>query len=98
MAHIEQKNDAQYICIYCAGKFRKGLMPAYCILNNLFTHDVPEVILSLNTFEKILIQELKHFKLSLKWELLLIKSYLKGKWYKKLKVEHFIYHFRYRKH
>ncbi|KAL6420061.1 hypothetical protein ACFW04_011918 [Cataglyphis niger] len=29
---------------------------AYCILNNLFTYDVSEVISSLNTFENILIQ------------------------------------------
>ncbi|KAL6418255.1 hypothetical protein ACFW04_012241 [Cataglyphis niger] len=41
-------------------------MPAYCILNNLFTDDVPEVISSLNTFEKILIQRAKAFQTVLK--------------------------------
>jgi len=62
MAHIQQESNAQYICTYCAGKFRKGVMPAYCILNNLFTQDVPEAISSLNTFEKILIQRAKAFQ------------------------------------
>src|SRR5580765_2088899 len=63
MAHVQQeKINAEYICNYCAGKFRKGLMPAYCILNNLFTHNVPEVISSLNTFEKIFIQRAKAFQ------------------------------------
>ncbi|KAL6416969.1 hypothetical protein ACFW04_014763 [Cataglyphis niger] len=63
MAHIQQqKINAEYICNYCAGKFRKGLMPAYCIINNLFTDDVPEVISFLNTFEKILIQTVTSFQ------------------------------------
>ncbi|KAL6433602.1 hypothetical protein ACFW04_006589 [Cataglyphis niger] len=67
MAHIQQqKINAEYICNYCAEKFRKGFMPAYCILNNLFTDDVPEVISFLNTFEKILIQRTKAFQTVLK--------------------------------
>jgi len=37
-------------------------MPAYCVLNNLFVNDVPKVISSLNTFEKILIQRAKAFQ------------------------------------
>lgn len=37
-------------------------MPAYCVLNNLLVHDVPKVISSLNTFEKILIQRAKAFQ------------------------------------
>jgi len=62
MAYVqERKINAQYICTYCAGKFRKDIMPAYCILNNLFTYDVPEIISSLNTFEKILIQRAEAF-------------------------------------
>jgi len=63
MAYVEkQKINPQYICHYCEGKFRNGFMPAYCILNNLFVNDVPEVISSLNTFEKMLIQRAKAFQ------------------------------------
>jgi len=54
-------------------------MPAYCILNNLIVHDVPDIIASLNTFEKILIQRAKAFQTVVKWELLLTKSCLKDK-------------------
>ena len=63
MAHIKKLNiDLQYICLYCQRKFRNGLMPAYCILNNLFIQNVPEVISSLNSFEKMLIQRAKAFQ------------------------------------
>ena len=58
----KQEIAEQYICNYCKEKFRKGLMPAYCILNNLFASNVPEVISSLNAFEKILIQRAKAFQ------------------------------------
>jgi len=37
-------------------------MLAYCVLNNLIVHDVPDIIASLNTFEKILIQKAKAFQ------------------------------------
>jgi len=37
-------------------------MLAYCVLNNLIVHDVPDIIASLNTFEKILIQRAKTFQ------------------------------------
>jgi len=37
-------------------------MPVYCVLNNLIVHDVPDVIASLNTFEKVLIQRAKAFQ------------------------------------
>jgi len=37
-------------------------MPVYCILNNLFVNVVSEVISSLNTFEKMLIQKAKAFQ------------------------------------
>ena len=63
MAYVEQQNiNPQYICHYCDKKFRSGLLPAYCILNNLFANDVPEVISSLNQFEKMLIQRAKAFQ------------------------------------
>jgi len=42
--------------------FVDGLMPAYCILNNLIVYDVPDVIASFNVFEKILIQRAKAFQ------------------------------------
>jgi len=63
MAYVErQNNNSLYICLYCDRKFRGGFMPAYCVLNNLFVNEVPEVILSLNEFEKILIQRAKAFQ------------------------------------
>jgi len=63
MAYVrKQEINPQYICIYCKQKLCRDLMPAYCILNNLFTNNVPEVISSLNTFEKILIQRAKAFQ------------------------------------
>lgn len=63
MAHIKEHNiNSEYICDYCERKFRDGILPAYCVLNNLFVHDVPDLITSLNTFEKILIQRAKAFQ------------------------------------
>ena len=63
MAYLKQENiDRQYICNYCKQKFRQCVLPAYCILNNLHVNNVPEVISSLNTFEKILIQRAKAFQ------------------------------------
>jgi len=38
------------------------MLIAYCILNNIFTNNVPEIISSLNTFEKILIQRTEAFQ------------------------------------
>jgi len=56
MAYVKEHNiNAEYICDYCKRKFRNEDLPAYCILNNLLAHDVPDVIASLNTFEKIFI-------------------------------------------
>lgn len=63
MAHVEkQQINPQYICLYCKKKFCDNFTPAYCIFNNLFTDKVPEVISSLNAFEKILIQRAKAFQ------------------------------------
>ncbi|XP_071582385.1 uncharacterized protein [Temnothorax nylanderi] len=63
MAHLEKHNiTQQYICHYCEKKFRDGLIPAYCILNDRIVHDPPEVISCLNQFEKILIQRAKAFQ------------------------------------
>jgi len=63
MTHIKEHNvNSEYICDYCERKFRNGILPAYCVLNNLFVHDVPDIIASLNTFEKILVQRAKAFQ------------------------------------
>jgi len=67
MVYIKEHNiNVEYICDYCKRKFRNGDLPAYCILNNLFAQNVPDVIASLNTFEKILIQRTKAFQTVLK--------------------------------
>jgi len=63
MAHIKKQNiNSQYICDYCEDKFRNRSMPTNCVLNNLIVHDVPDIIASLNTFEKVLIQRAKAFQ------------------------------------
>ena len=90
MAHIEERKiNAEYICNYCAGKFRKGLMPAYCILNNLFTDDVPEAISSLNTFEKILIQRAKAFQTVIKMGTVINKKLPQRRMVQKVKARTF---------
>jgi len=67
MALIKEHNvNSEYICDYCERKFRNGILPAYCVLNNLFVHDVPDIIASLNTFEKILVQKAKAFQTVIK--------------------------------
>lgn len=57
----QQTIDPKYICDYCLNKIRQGLMPAYCILNNLLVNNVPKEISSLNMFETMLIQRAKAF-------------------------------------
>jgi len=83
MAHIKEHNvNSEYICDYCERKFHNGILPAYCVLNNLFVHDVPDIIASLNTFEKILVQRAKAFQTVVKMgtvKLLLTKNCLKDK-------------------
>jgi len=49
-------------------------MPAYCILNKLFTDNVSEVISFLNTFEKIIMQRAKAFQTVLKMETVINKK------------------------
>jgi len=82
MAHIKKQNiNSQYISDYCECKFRNGLMPVYCILNNLIVHDMSDITASLNTFEKILIQRAKAFQTVVKMETVikLLKNCLKDK-------------------
>lgn len=63
MAYVKNQNiNAKYICRYCDDKFRDGLMPAYCVLNNLFVYEVLKIISSLNMYERILIQRAKSFQ------------------------------------
>ena len=51
-----------YICQYCLTYFRKGTLPPKCILNNLHVDKTPDVITTLNEYEKILIQRAKAFQ------------------------------------
>ena len=51
-----------YICNYCLGKFRAGVLPARCILNGLSVGKVPAEIAELNQYEKVLIQRAKAFQ------------------------------------
>jgi len=75
MTHIKKQNiNSQYIRNYCERKFRNGLMPAYCVLNNLIVHDVSDIIASLNIFEKILIQRAKAFQIVIKMETVINKK------------------------
>ena len=55
-----------YICNYCIGKFREGLLPARCILNGLCFHAIPKEISDLNEYEKLLIQRAKAFQVVLR--------------------------------
>jgi len=80
MAHIKVHNvNSEYICDYCERKFRNGILPTYCVLNNLLIHDVPNIIASLNTFEKILVQRVKAFQTVVKMGIVITKNYLKDK-------------------
>ena len=51
-----------YICNYCLGKFRAGVLPARCILNGFSVGKVPAEIAELNQYEKVLIQRAKAFQ------------------------------------
>ena len=51
-----------YICNYCLGKFRAGVLPARCVLNGLSVGKVPAEIAELNQYEKVLIQRAKAFQ------------------------------------
>ena len=51
-----------YICNYCLGKFRAGVLPPRCILNGLSVGKVPAEIVELNQYEKVLIQRAKAFQ------------------------------------
>ena len=57
---------AGYICNYCLGKFRAGILPARCILNGLSVGKVPAEIAELNQYEKVLIQCAKAFQVVMK--------------------------------
>jgi len=77
---IEHNVNSEYICDYCKQKFRNEIFPAYYVLNYFFTHDVPDIIASLNTFEKILVQRAKAFQTVVKMETVIYtKNYLKIK-------------------
>ena len=52
-----------YICKYCLMYFRNNTLPPTCILNNLYVDKIPDVITTLNDYEKILIQRAKAFQI-----------------------------------
>lgn len=56
----------EFVCKNCLKIFRSAKMPAQCILNDLFSPTTPDVIFSLNHFEKILIQRAKIFQVVVK--------------------------------
>ncbi|KAI5722606.1 hypothetical protein M8J76_010895 [Diaphorina citri] len=55
-------SPSSFVCHNCLTKFRANEIPSHCILNDLFFNEVPEVIKSLNNFEKMLIQRAKAFQ------------------------------------
>ena len=55
-----------YICNYCIGKFRLGVLPAKCILNGLAFDAIPKEISDLNDYEKLLIQRAEAFQVVLR--------------------------------
>jgi len=50
------------LSVICLKKFRSNIPVSTCILNDLFTPKTPEVISSLNEFERQLIQRAKAFQ------------------------------------
>jgi len=60
-------------------------MPAYCVLNNLIVHDVPDIIASFNTFEKIIIQKAKAFQTVVKMGIIINKKSLQRQMIQKVK-------------
>lgn len=59
--HINIKNT-HYICRYCLTYLRNDTLPPTCILNNLHVDKIPDIIVTLNEYEKILIQRTKAFQ------------------------------------
>ncbi|KAJ8685608.1 hypothetical protein QAD02_021401 [Eretmocerus hayati] len=55
-----------FICHHCIGKFKVEQLPSSCILNNLFTDEIPLEIQTLNMFEKMLVQRAKAFQVVVK--------------------------------
>lgn len=51
-----------YICNNCKVNFDKNNLPSNCILNNMFTDEVPSEIAVLNECEKMIIQRAKAFQ------------------------------------
>ena len=55
-----------FVCNYCIGKFRQGILLARCVLNGLSFHPIPKEISELNDYEKLLIQRAKAFQVVLR--------------------------------
>lgn len=63
MQYVESEgNECQFVCNYCLPKLHQNTMPSKCILNELISKPVPQVVSSLNDYERILIQRAKAFQ------------------------------------
>lgn len=63
MVYITEHNsDTGFICKLCLGKFRKGVLPSTCVLNNLAVKPLPDVLSNFNDYEKMLIKRMSSFQ------------------------------------
>ncbi|XP_044742220.1 uncharacterized protein LOC123303484 [Chrysoperla carnea] len=62
---IEEKKitSSNFICRLCLDYIRKNILPANCILNDLYVGEIPNELKKLNEYEKILIQRAKAFQM-----------------------------------
>ncbi|XP_067205359.1 uncharacterized protein [Linepithema humile] len=58
----EHNSDTGLICKFCLGKFRKGMLPSTCVLNNLAVKPLPDVLSDFNDYEKMLIKRMSSFQ------------------------------------
>lgn len=61
--NVDLTNLTFYICKYCLTYFRKDTLPPTCSLNDLHVDKIPDMIATLNNYEKILIQRAKTFQI-----------------------------------
>lgn len=60
---VDQNNlPCEFICNMCLKKFRSNTPVSTCYLNDLFVPKIPEVLASLNEFERQFIQRSKAFQ------------------------------------
>ncbi|XP_014299180.2 uncharacterized protein LOC103578710 [Microplitis demolitor] len=54
--------NSNFICNYCLKKIRSKTIPPTCLLNNMYVGTIPNEIVALNEYEKLLIQRAKSFQ------------------------------------